>query len=514
MSQTSVVTYEAEAQEKIKLGIEQVYQVAKAAYGPKAGNVGIEMGYGEPLISRDGVTNLERVFPEDPIERMAARIIVQASRQNNQKAGDGTTVVTILAYHLYLVARMMISGGHNRMEVAKRLEEAAVKAIEYIDSIKKPVTEDLLKAVAIISAGDPAIGEMIADVINEVGADGGISVEDFPGLGIHSDIVDGFYFQKGFANPNLINDYSNLQAYYENAYIFITEHSIRTANEIATILKKVTDDGIKELVIIGELGDEAIATLVLNKIRALKGEGGIATTVVEPPVFGGNRSLFLEDLAILTDGKVYQGDAKGFSKDMLGMAKTVRINEFSTTIIGADGDASKVKERIKQLKKQQKEALHPSSQQAIKDRLAKLTGKIAIIRVGGATEIEQKEVKLRVEDSVCAVQAAIRDGIVPGGGVTMARISGTDFDSAFREPFKQLAHNAGLNAEGLLAKLLEADTWDGYNLRKDDVTTPTNLLDEGVIDPALVMKEAIRNAVSVVSKLITMSAVLTIKREK
>lgn len=513
MSKASrTITFGQDLQMRISDGVEAVYQVAKAAYGPGAGNAVLELPYGDPLISRDGVTNVEKVYLEDPIANMAARTIVQASRKNNRKVGDGTTAVVILSYHLYQEARKLIAGGYNQMEVSRLLDKTAVDLIEQINKMKIDVTDDLLKHVAIVSAGDEAVGHMIADVINEVGIDGGVTVEDFAGVGIYNELVDGFYFRKGFTNVNLINDPTNLESRHINADIFITEKKMATAADMAPILEKIIVSGGKgkELVLVGDVSDEVLGLLLLNRMR-----GNINVAVVDLPLYGPMRSLTLEDLASITGGKVYvQGANPGdFDISMLGGARQVIINEFSTTIIDGDGPKEDIDGQIASLRTQLDEAESPVTVDALKDRLARLTGKVAIIRVGGATEVEQGEVKLRVQDAICAVQAAIKDGIVPGGGVMLARTLPHHFQDAVTQPFKILMENAGWNKEQAFWLMLEGKTgWEGYNLKDKEnylVYTPINLLKAGIVDPASVVKETVQNAVSVVSKLITVSVGVT-----
>lgn len=503
--QTRNITHTDELEARIFAGIEKTYLVAKAAYGPGAGNAILEASYGDPLISRDGVTNLEKVFLDDPIENMAARVIVQASKKNNKKVGDGTTAVVILAYHLYKEARKLIAGGYNRMMVAQMLEEDARNAVAALDIMKQPVDAKLLRHVAIVSAGDEAIGQMIADVVEAVGIDGGITVEDFAGNGIYNELVDGFYFRKGFTNINLINDPSNLESRHQNIDILITDKPLKVTTDIAPILDKFVKNGGKELVIVGDVGEEALGVLLLNRLKGI-----VNVTVADVPVFGAMRSLFLEDIALITGGKVLLpgADPASFEISMLGGAERVTINEFSTTIIGAEGVREDVELRIRELRDQLKEAESPITIEALKDRLAKLTGKIAIIRVGGATEVEQGEVKLRVQDAISAVQAAIQDGIVPGGGVALARMTHMNFYKAYEQPFKQLVDNAGDNPEPYLWKMLEKPVWYGYDLQSN-TGKPVDLLKAGVIDPASVIKEVVVNATSVVSKLITASVGIT-----
>lgn len=509
MKQTRTYSFDTEAQTKIANAFELTYKVAKVAYGPKAGNalLGSQQQWGTPLISRDGVTNIKQVYMDDEQEDQVAQAIKEASKQSNKKAGDGTTAATILGYHLYEEARKLVGSGHNKMEVSYQIEKSATKALEYIDSIKKPVTNELLNSIAKISANDEAIGEMVSDVVNAVGKDGGILVEDFSGVGCYPEIIDGFYFQRGFTDVRLINNKELLRAEYKKVPILLADKRISTITDIAPILQKATEKGIKELVIIGEVTEDAMITLLLSKAK-----GVIDTTVVDPALYSGNRTLFLEDIAIVTSGRIYTGE-KDFSPEYFGMAEEVIITETSTVILGGDGDKDAIEGRVKQLREQLKEATSPVTVSALKDRLSKLTGKVGIIRVGAATAPEQKEIKLRVEDAVCAVQAAMREGIVPGGGVTLACVRGTDFDKAFQQPFKQLMDNAGLNPEERIAKINPKNPWSGFNL-KNLTDEPVDLLKEGVIDPALVIKEVVRNASSIAAVLTTVGAIIATKEKE
>lgn len=503
--QTRNIIFDDELQVKIGRALEAVYKVASASYGPKAGIALIEQPYGAPTASRDGVTNLKKVYLSDPTENLVAEIVKQASEENNRRVGDGTTAVAILAYHLYMAARKMTVAGLNRMEIADRLQRAAKRALLQLDELSINVDSHNLKDVSTIAAGDAAIGQMIADVIDEVGIDGGVTLEDFKGLGIHSEVVEGFYFRKGFSNINLINDPTNLESHHTNVAILITEKRLATTPDIAPIFEKIVASGVKDVVVVGEVLEEALAFLLLNRMKGI-----ISATVVDIPVFAGTRSMTLEDLAVITGGRVYLPGAEGkdFDVDMLGVAAKVEITGYSTAIIGADGAAEDVEARLAEMRTQLKEATHPGDVEAIKDRLARLTGRVAILRVGGATEIEQQEVKLRVQDAVCAVQAAIKGGICPGGGVALARLSGIEFTDAYKQPFKQLVNNAGLNAEAHLAKIETAKPWYGFNL-KDPSDKPVDLLKAGVVDPTLVLREVVQNATSIVSKLIIATTSIT-----
>jgi len=497
-----VLTNRDELQVKIANGSEALYQFAKASYGPKAGNAMLGFRHGAPLLSRDGVTNIKQVRLEDPFEDDALQAIKEVSEKNNQKVGDGTTAVVILAHHLLMAAQKMEAQRINPMDIAARLKEAEQVALSYIDSIKKPVEDDtFLERIATISAGDPELGAMIADIMKEVGKDGGVMIEQYEGLGIHNELIDGFYFHKGYKTTELINDRAVNQSNHKDVPIIISNKVLSTREDIAPVLQKVIESGIKELVIVGEVTNEALETLLLTHSA-----GRVLAVPVDPPYVVGGRTLFLDDIAVMTGGEVYNG--VDFDVDtQMGFAKEVLVTEHATTILNGDGDKERIKERIESLREQLKEAENPQSIQFIKDRLARLTNKMAIIRVGGAIEFERDEVKLRIQDAVCAVQSAMKDGILPGGGTTLARVKGTDFDDAFQQPFKQLMSNAGHNAEVYIGRLEESPAWYGYNLR-EMTEKPIEMLEAGVIDPSLVISEVVTNSIAVVSGLITVSAAI------
>lgn len=500
MRAPKIETDRVRLQAKIAQASEVLYGVAKAAYGPKAGNVMLGFKHNAPLLSRDGVTNMSRLRDDDPIIDNVIQVINQASQKNNRKVGDGTTAVVILAHHLLIAAQSLEAQHINPMEIAARLRAAEQTALQYIDSITQPILDDdtLLEFVATVAAGDKELGMMIADVMKEVGKDGGVVIEQYEGLGVQNEIIDGFYFAKGYKDTDLINDPSTNTSNHTDIPILISNKPFRTVVDIKPVLETVVNAGIKQLVIIGEVEGEALQVLKVSR-----GKGVISVIPVDVPYVAGGKSLFLDDLALMVGGHVYNdGD---FDNGMLGFASEVLITEWATTILGGDSDRQAVEERIASLQDQIKELDHPSSIQFAKDRLARLTGKMAIIRVGGAVEFERDETKLRVQDAVCAVQSSMKGGIVPGGGATLARIQGTEFDEAFKQPFRQLMTNAGLNPDVYLAKLDPAKAWDGFNLR-NLTSEPVDLLQEGVLDAALVATEVVRNAVSVVAGLITAGA--------
>lgn len=499
--QARVITHDDELQTKLRSGLGQLYLVAKACYGPAAGIALIEAPYGDPLASRDGVSNLQKVHLEDPVENKAARIVVQASKKNNVHVGDGTTAVAILAYHLYLAASKMVAGGYNPMEVSRLLTEMGTAVIETLEDLTEDATPELLQHVAAIAAGDEAMGTLISGIAKLIGADGGVIIEDFAGNGIYTEQVEGFFFQKGFTNVNLVNDPSSLESRYANVPILITDKRLATTSDVAPILDKIVEAGMHDLVIVGDVLDEALGALMLMRLK-----GEITTTVVDAPAVLGGRSLFLDDLALVTGAKVLAPGAAGtdFDINMLGAAEQVVVGPNSTTIVGREGSDEDIAGRVASLREQLAVANHPTDRDAISQRIARLEGKLALIRVGGATEVEQKEVKLRVQDAICAVQAASRGGVLPGGGKALVQASrvGGGFEDVLQAPFRDLVTNAGGNADAYLAGFSPAKPWDGVDLRTMELV---DLKKAGVIDASLVVRETVKNAVSVVKILITAS---------
>jgi chaperonin GroEL len=497
-----------DAQIAIKEGVELAYDVAKAAFGPRSGNVAIESQYGDPIISHDGVFNLDHLHVPDPGVNMAVRIIVQASRSTNVHVGDGTTGAVVLARSVYTEAlALLASTTESRMSIARRIQAAGAEVVKYIDTLKIEATPELLTAVSVISSSDEAVGNLVADTIQEIGADGGVIIENFGGSGIYNDIVSGFYFRRGFTNAALLTDPSNLESRFDKVFVLVCEKELSNVGDIAPILDKCIGKGVHELVLIGNVQTEALAMAVKARL-----DGAITCTVVDGPDYGAMRTLFMDDVALYTGAKVLSGGSnpQDFTVDMLGAAKVV-INEFSTTLVNAERDEAQeaaLQARIDELTDELRVAQSPIEQEVVRTRLGRLSGRIAILRVGGNTEVEQSEVKLRVEDAVAALQAAIKDGVVPGGGTVLARLPDTiPFKTAFEQPFRALLENAGRNVEKGLWHVQEAKEWQGYDLRSDKEKL-INLKTAGVVDPTMVVKEIVGNACSVAAELIKTTVLL------
>lgn len=495
-----------DAQLAIRKGVDLAYEVAKAAFGPRSGNVAIEAQYGDPITSHDGIFNLDHAQDANPVINIPLRMIVQASRSTNIHVGDGTTGAVILAKALYdeAVTKLAADKHASRMSVARDLQAVAATVTDLVDKLKIKATPELLKNVAIISASDEAIGSLVSDTIQEIGADGGVIIEDFGGSGIYNDIVSGFYFRKGFTNAALLTDPSNLESRFTEVAVLVCEKELSNVGDIAPMLDACIGKGLRELVLIGSVQTEALAMAIKARL-----DGHITCTIVDAPDFGALRTLFMDDVALYTGAKVLGGgsNASDFDPSMLGVAKVV-INEFSTTLImddnaeRTDEDEKRYKTRVDQLTEELKVAVSPIEQEAVRTRLGRLTGNIAILRVGGNTDVERQEVKLRVEDAVAALQAAIKDGVVPGGGTVLARLpDDTPFKSAFEQPFRALLENAGRNIEKALWHVQDAKPWHGYDLRSDKEVL-VNLNTKGVIDPTMVVKEIVANACSAAADLI------------
>ena len=508
-SQARKITTGSQLQNSIASGVKKVYKVAKSAYGPKAGNVLIENPYGDPSLSRDGVKNIKRLYAEDPIENMAMQVIKQASDKTNKTAGDGTTAVAILSYYLYKECIKLLASGYNRMELSEMLKKEAVNVIEQVNSLSKAVDDKLLDKVCQISSGDDNIGLLVSSIIKSVGADGGVTIESFAGNGIFSDIVSGFYFKKGFTTVALISDQSNLVSKHKDCMILMCEKPMNTVADIAPILDKIAGTKkINEVVLIGDCGPEVLEMMLLNRLKGI-----INVTPVSVPYHDAMLSLFLDDLKTFVGGEVIKPGFDPYDFDpnaMLGAAEQITIDEHSTTIIGGDGSKEDLDFRLAELKNQLRNSESEVETNVLRDRIGRLEGKVALIKVGGVTNIEQAEVELRVEDAICAGQSAYKKGIVPGGGVTLARIKTLykEFQEVFKQPFKVLCSNAGLNSERLLGLIENSSDWKGFNL-KTMTERPVDLLKVGVIDPTLVIEEVVKNSTSVVSSLITTTASIT-----
>lgn len=533
------VFYDDDARRRVLAGAKILYDAVKTTMGPKGRNVMISKGYGAPTITHDGVTVAKGVEIGDVDDetlgyKVGAELIKQAASKMNDVAGDGTTTVTVLTYHILNEANKLIAAGHNPMLLRKGLEAAAHDVLERLDGMREDIAANKkrIAEVATISAGDATIGQLIADVMDKVGRDGVVTVEEGQGLGVESEVVEGFTFDRGFVSAYMVTDTARMEAVYDKPAIVITDGKISSIQEFLPLLEKLAAAGKKDLVIIAEdLEGEALTTLVLNRLK-----GVFNTVAVKAPAYGDRRKEILDDIAVLTGATVIS-EERGLSfesveLDVVGSARKVIVGKESTNIIEGAGAAADLQARIKEITAQIKAAGSDYDRDQLEARRAALSGKVAVIKVGGATETEIEEKKFRVDDAVAAVKAALAEGIVPGGGVTLVNLSSTitatvatdDDDAtivagrmllkrALEQPFRTLLTNAGLNADEWLPLVKAAKPGFGVN-----VNNPAKLVDlksAGVVDPARVTKEALLNATSIAGTSMTMGAlVVDVPEEK
>lgn len=522
------IFYADEARDKVLSGAKQLYDAVKVTFGPKGQNVVIEKSYGAPTITHDGVTVAEAVdlgSNEDNLgEQIGAKLIKTAAEKLNKVAGDGTTTVTVLTYNILSEANKLIAAGVNPMELRKGIEAAGAEIIKGIEKSAEKIegNDSKVAEVASISAGDAEIGKMIADVISKIGKDGVVTVEQGQGLEMEQEIVEGFTYDKGFSSPFFITDTNRQEAIFDKPLILVTDKKISSAGELLPLLEQCASAGRKDLVIIAEeVEGEALSVLVLNKLK-----GVFNTLVLKAPSFGDRRKEIMEDIAILTDATVVSAD-KGMKleesgMEVLGTAAKIIATKDETTIIKGAGDQKAVASRIELIQSQAKLAKSDYEREELEKRAAALLGKVAVIKVGGASETEIDEKKYRVDDAVAATKAALSEGIVTGGGVTLVNLAAslkTDTDGAkivqraLQAPFIHIMENAGLNSQALLAEVEKAKPGQGINV----MTPEKGLIDlkkAGVIDPAKVTKEAIKSATSIAATAITMGALIVDVPEK
>jgi chaperonin GroEL len=522
------VFYDDDARTRVLGGAKALYDAVKVTYGPKGRNVVIAKGYGGPTVTHDGVTVAESIdLPETDDEtlgyKVGAELIKQAASKLNKVAGDGTTTVTVLTYNILKEANRLIAAGHNPQELRKGIEAAGAEVVKQLDSLAESIEgkKERVAEVATISAGDALIGKLIADVIEKVGKDGVVTVEASQGMELEAEVVEGFTLDRGFVSQFFVTDVNRQEAVYEKPAIIITDKKISSVQEFLPMLEKLAQAGKKDVVLIAdEVEGEALSILVLNKLK-----GVFNTVAVKAPAFGDRRKEILQDIATLTGATVVSDDqALSFETvglEVVGTARKVIVGKDETTIIEGAGKVANVKARTAQIIAQAENASSEYDKEQYEKRAAALSGKVAVIKVGGATETEIDEKKFRVDDAVAATKAALAEGIVAGGGVTLVNLSakivvdGADsitagrqiLKNALKQPFLQITTNAGLNSEALLAQV-EAGK-PGFGV---DVNTPEKgLIDvkkAGVIDPARVTKEAVQNAVSIASTAATMGALV------
>ncbi|WP_022847013.1 MULTISPECIES: chaperonin GroEL [unclassified Desulfurobacterium] len=531
------IRFADEARQKVKIGVDKLANAVKATMGPGGRNVVIERKFGSPLVTKDGVTVAKEIELVDPIENIGAQLVKEVAQKTADKAGDGTTTATVLAQAIFNDGLKFVTAGDNAIELKRGVDAAVEKIVEELKAISKPVeTKEQIAQVATISANyDKEIGELIAEAMDKVGKEGVITVEEAKGLKTELKVVEGMQFDRGYLSPYFVTDPDKMEAVLENPYILIYGKKISNIRELLPVLESVAREGRPLLIIAEDVEGEALATLVVNKLR-----GTLSVCAVKAPGFGERRKAMLQDIAILTGGQAILEDLgiklENVTLDMLGQADKVVVDKEHTTIIGGKGKPEEIEARIKQIKAELEKATSEYDKEKLQERLAKLAGGVAIIKVGAATEAELKEKKARVEDALHATRAAVEEGIVPGGGTALLaaarkldelikeldeaneidRKHGVEIvKKAVEAPLRQIAENAGYAGQVVVEKVKELINEKGinygFNARKGEYE---DLVAAGVIDPTKVERVALQNAASVAGLLLTTEATITEIPEK
>jgi chaperonin GroEL len=516
------ILYSEDARKKLKGGVDKVANAVKVTLGPKGRNVVLDEGFGTPTITNDGVTIAKKVEVEDKVENIGAEIIKEVSSKANDAAGDGTTTATVLAQAIIAEGLKNVTAGANPLALRRGLDKATVQIVEFLKQMAKPVsTKEETAQVATISAEDKELGTLIAEVMAEVGKDGVVTVEESQTFGIQKDIVKGLQFDRGYISPYMVTNAERMEAVLEDAHILITDKKISSVQDILPTLEAVTKTGKKELIIIAEdLDGDALATLVVNKLRGI-----FQTLAIKAPGFGDRKKEMLEDIATVTGATVISEEVglklENIELSQLGSARRVVATKEHTTIIEGKGEREKIDARISQIRTMMQESTSEFDKEKFQERLAKLAGGVAVIKVGAATEVEQKARQHKTEDALAATKAAVEEGIVPGGGVALLR-AGKNLASfqiadaeeqlavkilrrALEEPIRQIAHNAGKDGSVVAAEVAKGEGNFGYNAATDEFE---DLVAVGVVDPTKVVRVALENAVSAASMLLTTEAVV------
>ncbi|NWG28414.1 MAG: chaperonin GroEL [Ignavibacteriaceae bacterium] len=523
-----LIEYNTDARSGLKAGVDKLADAVKVTLGPKGRNVILEKKFGAPTVTKDGVTVAKEIELENNIENMGAQMVREVASKTSDVAGDGTTTATVLAQAIYREGLKNVTAGANPMDLKRGIDLAVGKVVEFLKSISKDVEgrNEIAQVGAISANNDKSIGDLIADAMEKVGKDGVITVEEAKGTETSLEVVEGMQFDRGYLSPYFVTDAESMEAKLEDPLILIHDKKISAMKDLLPILEKVAQQGKSLLIIAEDLEGEALATLVVNKIR-----GTLKVAAVKAPGFGDRRKAMLEDIAVLTNGTVIS-EERGFKLEnatisYLGTAKKVVIDKDNTTIVEGAGKTEEIKKRINEIKAQIEKTTSDYDKEKLQERLAKLSGGVAVLKIGASTEVEMKEKKARVEDALHATRAAVEEGIVAGGGVALVRainvlekIEGENIDQttgikiiqkALEEPLKQIVNNAGLEGSVVLQKVKEGKDDFGFNAQTEKYE---NLIKAGVIDPTKVTRTALENAASVSALLITTEAVVYEKKEK
>ena len=522
------IFYGEDARRKLQAGVDQLANTVKITLGPKGRNVLINKTFGSPLITNDGVTIAKEIELEDAVENMGAQVVKEVASKTNDVAGDGTTTATLLAQIIIREGFKNVAAGANPMELKKGIQGAVAVAVEEISKIAQQVEKkEEIAQVASVSAADPAVGELIAEAMEKVGRDGVITVEESKSLGTTLDVVEGMQFDRGYLSPYMVSDAEKMVANIESPLILVTDKKVTNIQELIPILEQVMKMGRKMLVIAEDVEGEALATLVVNKLR-----GVVDVVAVKAPGYGERRKAMLEDIAVLTGATVLSTDLgyelKEATLDMLGSAASVKVDKETTVIVGGAGNKADVHARVMSIRKQIEESTSDFDREKLQERLAKLSGGVAVVKVGAATETELKEKKLRIEDALNATKAAVEEGIVSGGGVALVntipavaayvetltgdvKTGAAIIQRALEEPVRQIAENAGLEGSVVVAAVKNSPVGVGFNAATEEYV---NMIEAGIVDPAKVTRSALQNASSASAMLLTTEAgIVDIKEE-
>ena len=514
------IKFNEEARKGMEAGINKLSNTVKVTLGPKGRNVVLDKKFGSPLITNDGVTIAREIELEDPYENMGAQLVKEVATKTNDVAGDGTTTATLLAQAIIREGLKNVAAGANPMIIQKGIKKAVEKAVEGIKEFSKPVeTKESIAQVASISAADEEVGKLISDAMEKVGKDGVITVEESRSMGTTLEVVEGMQFDRGYVSPYMVTNTEKMEAELEDPYILITDKKITNIQEVLPVLEQIVQQGKPLLIIADDVEGEAMATLVVNKLR-----GTFNCVAVKAPAFGDRRKDMLQDIAILTGGTVISEDLgyelKETSIEMLGKTRRVTVGKELTVIVNGAGEQSAIEERVALIRNQIEISDSEYDRDKLQERLAKLAGGVAVIQVGAATETELKERKLRIEDALAATRAAVEEGIVPGGGTVLlnvipkvkALLEGTNGDErtgvniivkALEEPVRQIAINAGLEGSVIVENVKNAEVGIGFDALSEKYV---NMLESGIVDPTKVTRSALQNASSVASMVLTTEA--------
>ncbi len=525
---SKLIEYNAEARTKLKSGVDKLANAVKVTLGPKGRNVILEKKFGAPTVTKDGVSVAKEIELEDAIENMGAQMVREVASKTSDVAGDGTTTATVLAQAIYREGLKNVTAGANPMDLKRGIDLAVTKVVEYLKKVSRDVEgrNEIAQVGSISANNDKSIGELIADAMEKVGKDGVITVEEAKGTETGLEVVEGMQFDRGYLSPYFVTNTETMEAILEDPFILIHDKKISAMKDLLPILEKIAQQGKSMLIIAEDLEGEALATLVVNKIR-----GTLRVAAVKAPGFGDRRKAMLEDVAVLTGGTVIS-EEQGYKLEnatisYLGTAKKIVIDKDNTTIVEGAGKSDDIKKRINEIKAQIEKTTSDYDKEKLQERLAKLSGGVAVLKIGASTEIEMKEKKARVEDALHATRAAVEEGIVAGGGVALVRaiavlekVQGDNLDQttgvkiiqkALEEPLRQIVNNAGLEGSVVLQEVKGGKDDYGFNAATEKYE---NLIKSGVIDPTKVTRTALENAASVAALLLTTEAVVFEKKEK